>query len=183
MIIFSKKLHPEKAQTSISITDSGMVTLTKEVHPSKALSAILITESGIVTLTTWRQYLKAPGEISVVPDGMWRWKKPFVRISSFLAASISFRMYMTLTSDSCNRPEASKVKLSSNKDPSNKSSAFRILRSMGSSQGCFASSIVFNSSTVRMVEISTGITPPRFFTASSECPTMAVAEAMILPTR
>ena len=81
--------------------------------------------------------------------------------SFFVAASTSFLVYATVTSDSAQKnPAASSVSASSMMELSRSSSTFRILRSIGSWHGCFVRSIAFNSRTVAMIGMSRVMTPP-----------------------
>ena len=82
-------------------------------------------------------------------------------MSSFVAASTSFLVYATVTSDSAQKnPAVSSVSASSMIEMSRSSSTFRILRSIGSRHGCCARSIAFNSRTVAVIGRSRVMTPP-----------------------
>ena len=82
-------------------------------------------------------------------------------MSSFIAASTSFLVYATVTSDSAQKnPAASSVSASSMIELSRSSSTFRILRSIGSWHGCFARSIAFNSQTEAVIGMSRVMTLP-----------------------
>ena len=121
-----------------------------------------VTDSGIVIQSSSSELLKAPSPIFESSEGIFTPKYPCVWTSSSVAVSTSFLVYVTVTSASpSNNPAASSVLASSmmHLSPSN-SSALKTFRSIGSSQGCVAMSIVFNSRTVAVTGTSTVNTPP-----------------------
>ena len=121
-----------------------------------------VTDSGIVIQTSSSELLKAPSPIFESSEGIFTPKYPCVWTSSSVAVSTSFLVYVTVTSASpSNNPAASSVLASSmmHLSPSN-SSALKTFRSIGSSQGCVAMSIVFNSRTVAVTGTSTVNTQP-----------------------
>ena len=135
--------------------------LAREMQPSKAPCPIRVTDSGIVSKTSWRESWKAPLGILVTLEGIFTAKDPCVRMSCFVAASTSFLVYATVTRDSAPKsPAASSVSASSMIEVSRSSSTLRTLHSIGSWQGCFSTSIAFNSRTVAAIATSRVMTPP-----------------------
>ena len=51
--------QPEKAQSSIVVTDKGMNILTSEMHPEKALALIDVTDGGIEIFLSKTQLLSS----------------------------------------------------------------------------------------------------------------------------
>ena len=167
MVTLSKELQPSKAPSRIQVTESGMVTLSKEAQPSKAASPISVTESGMVTFTSRWHNRKDSSSTLVTVWGMFTWQNSSVWTSSCVAASTSFRLYMTVTSGfACNPDSFSVWASSSNSEPFN-ISTFRIFCSMGSPQN-FSRSIHFNCSTVSMLVTSrVKASPFKMFTVNS----------------
>ena len=164
MLMLVKDVHPRKALSPMCVTDSPMVMLIKDVHSAKASRPMCFTEPLMVTKTSWLQSWKALLEISVrlhgifTPTHLCVWMSS---MSSFVAASTSFLVYATVTSDSAQKnPAASSVSASSMIELSRSSSTFRILRSIGSRHGCCTTSIAFNSRTVVVIGRSRVMTPP-----------------------
>ena len=129
-----------------------------------------VTDSGIVTKTTCWQPQKASWQISVRSEGIFNSKNPCVWMPSFVAASTTFLVYVTVTGDSAsNNPASASVSASSMNEPSCSNTTLRSLRSIGSSQGCFSRSIDFNSRTVAVVWTSRVMTPPsKVFSLTSQ---------------
>ena len=119
------------------------------------------TDSGIVSKTSWREFWKAASEILVTLEGIFNATHPCVRMSCCAGASTSFLLYTTVTRDSSPKNLAEfSASASSMIELLCSSSTFRILRSIGSWQGCFSRSIDFNSRTVSVVKTSRVMTPP-----------------------
>ena len=163
-----KDAQSKNAHSSMRLIDSGRVMLSKEVQPLKACSPMHITDSGMVTLTISSAPSKAQGEIASRVEGIITWKNPLIWISCNVEASTSFLVYITITSESLSKPTSLNVGESSNKEPSRKSSTFRNLRSIRSSQGCFSRSMFFSSLTVLVGRTSIVMTrPSKVFKCSS----------------
>ena len=144
-----------------------MVTLSKERQASKALLPISVTESGMVTFTNSPQRKKASPDTFVTPWGIFTWQNSCAGTSFRVAAWISFRLYMTVTSDSASKAAPLSVWASFSKQLPCKTSTFRIFWSTGS-PGYFSRSICFSCSTVWISLTSTVKTPPcKVFTCNS----------------
>ena len=168
MVMLVKELQPLKAFLPISVTESGMVMLSKELQPVKAFLPIWVTESGMVTFTNSVQSLKASLETFVAVWGIFTWQKPWLRTALFVAASISFRLYMTVTSDSACNAACLSVWASFSKQLPCKTSTWRIFCSTGSPGDLTSRSIRFSCSTVWIFLTSSVKTPPcKVFTCNS----------------
>ena len=162
-----KELQPSKAELPISVTESGILILAKELQPSKAELPISVTELGMVTFTIFVQSLKAALETFVTVWGIFTWQKACLQTALLVAASISFRLYMTVMSDSACNAASLSVWASFSKQLPCKTSTFRIFSSTGLPEN-FSRSIRFSCGTVSISLTSSVKTPPcKVFTCNS----------------
>ena len=161
-VMLTKAVHPSKAHFPMWVTDSPKVMLAREVQFAKALSPMWVTDPAIVSKTSWCKFLKAALEMFVTLEGIFTPKySACVHMSCCAAASTSFLVYTTVTRDSSLKNSGpSIVSASFMIELLRSSSTPRILRSIGSWQGCFLRSIDFNSPTVAGMRTSRVMTLP-----------------------
>ena len=160
-VMLAKEAQLSKARSPILVTDSPKAMLAREAQPWKALFPMWVTDSGILSKTSWCEFLKAASEILVTFEGILTPKHPCASMSCFAAASTSFFVYVTVTRGSTPKNSGALIGSASSMIELLRSSTTpRILRSIGSWQGCFSRSIIFNSRTVAVIRTSRVMTLP-----------------------